>query len=337
MDDLVAVQGHGHAIDFIADELGGMHAKLRGEHAVIGAGAAAALDVAGHHMACLHAHHLAQLRRDALADAVIGQRGAVGFALLLLHFGLFLAHGALGHGDDAERLLALGAGFHGLGHLFDIVGYLGQQNHVRAARQARIQRQPARFVAHDFDHHAAAVAGGRGVDAVDDLGSNIHRRVETKGKIGAIDIIVDGLGQTDHVEPFLAEQVGRLVRAVAAQSHQAVELEILVGLFHGGYLVHAALVNHPHVAERLTAGSQNGAAQSKDAGELLFAHLLILALDEPAVAVADADDLRVKELVGCARHAADSRVEAGAVATAGQNADSALHRFFLLAEYTCLW
>ena len=166
---------------------------------------------------------------------------------------------------------------------------------------------------------------------------SIHRRVETKGKIGAIDIIVDGLGQTDHVEPFLAEQVGRLVRAVAAQSHQAVELEILVGLFHGGDLVHAALVDHPHVAERLTAGSQNGAAQSKDAGELLFAHLLILALDEPAVAVADANDLRVKELVGCARHAADSRIEAGAVATAGQNADSALHRFFLLAEYTCLW
>ena len=174
------------------------------------------------------------------------------------------------------------------------------------------------------------MAGGCGVNAVDDLRGDVHRRMEAKGEIGAVDIVVNGLGQADDVETLLAEQVGRFVRPVPAQGNQTVQLQILVGLFHGGNLIHAAFVDHPHIAERLPAGAQNGAAQRENTGELLFAHLLIFTLDQSAIAVADTDNLRVKKLIGGTRHAADGRIQAGAVAPAGQNADSALHRMFLL-------
>ena len=60
------------------------------------------------------------------------------------------------------------------------------------------------------------MAAGGGVDAVDDLRGNVHSSVEAKGHIGAKDVVVDGLGQADDVEPFLREQVGRFVGAIAA-------------------------------------------------------------------------------------------------------------------------
>ena len=68
------------------------------------------------------------------------------------------------------------------------------------------------------------MAGGGGVDAVDDLSGDIHRRVEAEGEIRAVNIVVDGLGQTDHVQAFFTEQVGGLVGAVAAQRDQTVQL-----------------------------------------------------------------------------------------------------------------
>ena len=44
MDDLVALQGHGLAVMLIPDQLSRVYAELGGQHPVIGARAAAALD-----------------------------------------------------------------------------------------------------------------------------------------------------------------------------------------------------------------------------------------------------------------------------------------------------
>ena len=35
------------------------------------------------------------------------------------------------------------------------------------------------------------------MDAVDDFRGNIHSRVEAEGHVGAVNIVVDGLGQAD--------------------------------------------------------------------------------------------------------------------------------------------
>ena len=45
------------------------------------------------------------------------------------------------------------------------------------------------------------------MDAVDDVRGNIHSRVEAEGHVGAVNIVVDGLGQADDVQALLAEQV----------------------------------------------------------------------------------------------------------------------------------
>src|SRR5699024_831656 len=195
-------------------QLGGMAAELGGQNAVVGAGGAAALHMAGD----AHAGLKAGLFLDGGGDAVGGGGaetglGPLGGPLFALHAGFLGVQGALGHRDDGEVGAVLGAALDSGADAVDVVGQLGQQDDVRAARNAGIQGQPAGLVAHDLDAHDPAVAAGGGVDAVDDLGRDLDGGVETKGDVGAVDVVVDGLGQADDVQPLPGQQVGGLVGA----------------------------------------------------------------------------------------------------------------------------
>ena len=85
-----------------------------------------------------------------------------------------------GHGQDGEILARLGAALHRLRHLLDVIGVLWDQDDVRAARDTGVQRQPACLVAMISMPHDAAVAAGRGVDAVNDVRWRYHRRMEAE-------------------------------------------------------------------------------------------------------------------------------------------------------------
>ena len=54
------------------------------------------------------------------------------------------------------------------------------------------------------------------MDTVDHVGCDIHRALETEGHIRAPQIVVNGLGQGDDIQPFLPQTVRRLVGTVAA-------------------------------------------------------------------------------------------------------------------------
>ena len=78
-----------------------------------------------------------------------------------------IVRGALGAGaetfgqdDDAVRLAPLGAFDHLVVHLVDVVAQFRQEDDVRSARHAGIERYPACAVAHDLDHHHAFVRAG---------------------------------------------------------------------------------------------------------------------------------------------------------------------------------
>ena len=171
------------------------------------------------------------------------------------------------------------------------------------------------------------MAAGGGVDAVDDLSGDVHGGVEAEGDVGAVDVVVDGLGQADDVQTLLGEEVGRLVGAVAAEAEQTVELGVLVGLFHGRDLVDLVLFHHAHQLEGGALGAEDGAAQRQDAAEIVLAHLLVFAGDEAVVAVQDAHDLDVlaEPCIQGFGHAADGGVQAGTVAAGGQDTNTFFH------------
>ena len=326
-DDVVVHQSHGDTVLLDLHQLGGVAAELGGQHTVIGAGAAAALHVAGDADAGLHAGLFLDGGGDAVGGGGVTGLGALGRPFLPLHLGFLHVHGTLGHGDDGEVGAALCPALHGVADMVDVVGLLGQQDDVGTACDAGVQGQPAGLVAHDLDAHDPAVAAGGGVDAVDDVGGDVHGGMEAEGDIGAVDVVINGLGQADDVQPLLREEVGGLVGAVAAQAEQAVQLRVLVGLFHGRDLVDLVLFHHPHQLEGGALGAQDGAAQGQDAPEVVLGHLLVLAVDEAVVAVQDAHDLHIIAHPGIQGlcHAADRCVQARAVAAGGQDANTFFH------------
>ena len=326
-DDVVVHESHRNAVLLDLHQLGGVAAELGGQHAVVGAGAAAALHVAWDADPGLHAGLFLDGGGNAVGGGGVTGLGALGGPLLALQFGLVHVHGTLGHSDDGEVGAALCPALHGLADAVDVVGLLGQQDDIRAACNAGVEGQPAGLVAHDLDAHHAAVAAGGGVNAVDDLGGNVHSGVEAKSYIGAVDIVVDGLGQADDVQAFLREQVGGFMGAVAAQAEQAVQLCVLVGLFHGRDFIDLVVLDHAHQLEGGALGAQNGAAQCQDAAEVILAHLPVLAVDQAVVAVQDAHDLHIITHPGiqCLCHAANGCVQARAVAAGGQDANTFFH------------
>ena len=220
-----------------------------------------------------------------------------------------------------------GAAFHGRAHTVDIIGLFRQQDDVCTASNAGVQRQPAGLVAHDLDAHYAAVAAGGGVDAVDDIGGNVHGGVEAEGHVGAVDIVIDGLGQADDVQALLREQVCGFVGAIAAQAQQAVQLGFLVGLFHGGDFINVVVLHHAHHFKGGALGAQNGAAQRQDAAEVVLTHLFVIAVDETAVAVQDAHDLHILAHAGIQRfgYAADGGVQTRTITAGGQDSNTFFH------------
>src|SRR5271154_899757 len=105
---------------------------------------------------------------------------------------------ALGCYDDAEISSSGVALLNQVGHLVDIERNFRDQNHVGAAGNTAINRNPARGASHHLDHdHAIVRLGGR-MYTVDGLGVHVYRCVESEGKVRARQIVVDRLRNTDY-------------------------------------------------------------------------------------------------------------------------------------------
>jgi hypothetical protein len=82
--------------------------------------------------------------------------------------------------------------------------------------------------AHALDHHDAVVAHGRGPQRVDGARGLLDARPEAEREVGAVDVVVDRLGDADDVELVVAEEVvADLERVVAADRDEGVELVAL--------------------------------------------------------------------------------------------------------------
>jgi len=66
---------------------------------------------------------------------------------------------------------------------------------------------------------------------VERFGDDGQRRVKTKSDIRPPHIVIDGLGNTDDVQPFFGQLGAGSLRAVAADTDQSVEAHLLVMLF----------------------------------------------------------------------------------------------------------
>lgn len=211
----------------------------------------------------------------------------------------------------------------GLDDVVHVVGDLGNQDDIRAACDAGVQRNPANLVAHDLDDEHAPVTRRGSVDVVDALGGDVDGACKTKRHLGAPGVVIDGLGQGDNVEALFAQAVGGLGGAVAAQHKQAVELQLMIGMDHRGHLLDAVSLGNIQALERRAARTQDGAATGEDAAKIGGRHDTESAVDKALVAVLKTINLDRLFAIGHKRfdNAAHGGVERLAVAATGKKTD----------------
>ena len=268
--------------------------------------------------------HLLDLVRDLVGNGRI--RIILHFlsVFLLGKLCVFLGNGAFCDGNDGKAAAALVSAFDGFHDLVDVIGDLGEQDHVRAASDARVQRKPAHLVAHDLDDENTAVRAGRCMDLVDSRSGNVDCRLEAEGHLRSPEVIVNGLGKGDHIQAFLAEQVGCLGGAVSAAHDQAVQLQLVIGLFHGLYLVDAVLVRNADGLEGAAACAQDRAASGQYTLEISSGQDPEFPVDQALIAIFKA--IKFNRFLGVVDntlvYAAKGRIQGLAVAAACQHTDS---------------
>ena len=102
------------------------------------------------------------------------------------------------------------------------------------------------------------------MDLVNRGSSDIDGGLIAEREVRSVDIVVNGLGQMNDVEAFLAEQICRLLGAVSAEDNQAVKAKLVVVLLHRLHLVKALRIRHAHQLERLAGRSDDRTALRQD-------------------------------------------------------------------------
>ena len=225
-----------------------------------------------------------------------------------------LGHRALGDDDDRERTPALMATSDQTADPVDVERDLGDQDHVGAAGQARMQRDPARAAAHHLDHHDPVMALGGRVQAVDRLGRDRQRRVEAKGLIGGAEIVVDRLRHADHLDPRFRQPGGGAERVLAADRDQTVEAVARERLGDDSGTVLA-------LGRVRARAAEDRPAAREDPARGLDRQVVADVVEHPAPTVAKPDELGSVRVDALAHRRADDGVQPRAVASAGQQPD----------------
>jgi hypothetical protein len=158
------------------------------------------------------------------------------------------------------------------------------------------------------------------------VGRHLDRRGVADRDLGQADIVVDGLGDADQLDPaLLGEAAQNGQRAVAADADQGIEIERAVALDD---LV--AAVDAAAIVERIIEGvapvrGAEDRAGHPEQGAVEEREVKLLRLDgtghEAGGALVDADHLPAVALDRPVGHGADHGVQPRAIAAAGQDAD----------------
>jgi hypothetical protein len=234
----------------------------------------------------------------------------------------------LGHHDDRESGPVATAGVDELADRVPLEGQLRDQDHIGSARDAGGGGDPAGVSPHDLADHHPVMALGRRVELVDRLGGGRDRGEEPDRDLGADEIVVDGLGNADHVDPALDESRGGVHGPVPADHHERVDS---VSLHRFDATRPEVLVQRVAVLvgpDELSGGigsvvaAEDRAAAGQDAGDVSRIETSAPPLDESEEPVGDADHLEAVSVDRRLGDGADRGVEAGAVAACGHHADA---------------
>ena len=208
-------------------------------------------------------------------------------------------------------------------HLLEVIRNFRHQDHVCAARHAAVQRDPAGIAPHHLDDHDALVRLGRRVQAVNGQRREVHGGVKAEATSRADNVVVDCLGDAHEGNALQVELMSDAERAIAADDHEGVQPHLVEGLDHLVRVVDLALWRVNGILKRIAMirGTENGAAESQDAGDISRRqHPRARGVEQAVKAVFEANDFNSGVVCGLDDRP-DDGVEAWGVAAAGEDAD----------------
>ena len=196
--------------------------------------------------------------------------------------------------------------------LLQVKFLLGDEDVLRAARDAGNEREPAAVTAHDLEYDHAAVRRCRITQLVDRIDDRIRSRVTADCVVHPPDIVVNRSRQPDDGESeLLREQLCAAQGAVSADHAEALDAaldEILMTQT-------APLRRHPPIA---ACRSEEGASALDDIPHIHRLQLAYILLEQAVVAVIDAPDPYAL-IEGCACNCTCGSIHPRAVSPARHN------------------
>src|SRR5581483_1291368 len=178
-----------------------------------------------------------------------------------------------------------------------------------------VEGDPAGIAAHYLDHDDAIVGLGGSMHAIDGFGGNADRGIEAETKIGAAEIVINGLGHAHDLDSLLKELLGDRLRIVAAESNQRVQLVFCQGFD----ALRDSTLALGGVGARC---AQNGSAAQQNVGNGIQIELRRLIFQDAAPALDESDELVSIVKDTFSYHGSDYGIESGAITTTSKNSDS---------------
>ena len=203
---LVADLCNSSAVAFLGDEVCCMNAELSREYAVVSARSTSAEHMTRNAYSCLYACVSLDLSRNTSRSCDNTCFSALLCAFFLFHLSFRNIVSSLSDCKDRESLARCASCHNGVANLIDIVRNFGDYNDISSAGNTCIEREPASLVSHYLADKDSRMACCGSVETINYIGCDINSRMETKGNICSVDIVVDSFRQTNNIESLVRKE-----------------------------------------------------------------------------------------------------------------------------------
>src|SRR4029453_1460892 len=250
------------------------------------------------------------------------------FHVTLYLFAVFWSRAFTDH-NNCSQITSRLARLNHAGDLVEIERNFRNQNNVRSSSDAAVQRDPAGMAAHYFDHHDSPVTGRRCMHSIECIHYDSDSRIESECCRSGLEIVVDGLGYADAIDPSFLQLLRRDHRTIAADNDQRPYLKLIQYLLgaRNDVLRHNRPIACPDLGNKMAAirRADDRAAQSHDSANTLpIENDMVAGRKESFESVTKTNHFPA-EFLRRQYHAAQDGVKSGAIATAGQNSNPWLH------------
>ena len=144
---------------------------------------------------------------------------------------------------------------------------------------------PSYFVPHYFHDKYTAVRRCCCMDPVNCICCNVYRTLESECHVRSPEIVINRLRKCYHIKSFFSQHIGWFVCSIPSQNYQAVQIQLVICVFHRLYFVNSVLIRYSHQLKRLSGCSQDRSAKCQDSRKIFWRKHLKIRIDQTLISI----------------------------------------------------